>query len=52
MSKKLKRANVRKSLEKIGNIEKFGLKKVRVVNIESNIPASIFIDGKYVGDTD
>ena len=31
---------------------KFELKKMKVVNIESNIPASIFIDGKYVGDTD
>ena len=32
--------------------QRFGLKKMRVVSIESNIPASIFIDGKYVGDTD
>jgi len=32
--------------------QRFGLKKVRVVSIESNIPASIFSDGKYVGDSD
>jgi hypothetical protein len=32
--------------------QRFGLKKVRVVSIESNIPASIFSDGKYVGDID
>jgi hypothetical protein len=32
--------------------QRFGLKKVRVVSIESNIPDSIFINGKYRGDTD
>lgn len=32
--------------------QRFGLKKVRVVSIKSNIPDSIFINGKYMGDTD